>query len=65
MGGASALPFLFMKNNRRFVVNPWSERTTLEPEELPRARNVDSSVSAQYEDSVSVEAEWDLEDEAS
>lgn len=37
----------------------------LDPEDLPRTRNVDSSVAAQYEDSVSVESEWDLEDEAS
>ena len=37
----------------------------LESEELPRARNTDSSVSAQYEDSVPSESEWELEDEAS
>lgn len=37
----------------------------LEPEDLPRTRNVDSSVSAQYEDSVGVETEWDQENEAS
>ena len=37
----------------------------LEVEELPRTRNTDSSVSAQYEDSVPTENEWELDDEAS
>ena len=45
-------------------MNPWSERTMLEPEELPRARDTDSSVQAQYEDSVPQDHSWDHEEDS-
>lgn len=46
-------------------MNTWNERSMLEMEVLTRTRNTDSSVSAQYEDSVPMEPEWEPEDEAS
>ena len=42
----------------------WSELTAREQENVPRERNTDSSVSAQYEDHIPPDHAWEHEDES-
>jgi hypothetical protein len=45
-------------------MNSWSDKAILEEEQLPRERDSDTSLQAQYEDSVPESREWEHEEDS-